>query len=641
MNNSTPHTYLILILLCALFQTNCTTDNIDPKIRNRYAKAIEHYTQPEDTLKRKALHFLLKNISGKFGTNPTICEKWVKHYKILYEESEKVDYNFKHNYLEDKGMNIYEQEKYVLDTSIVTSDDLIENIDLAFKAWNYPWARHLTFDEFCAYILPYRFEYEPFSKGWRSFFDKELSNFTDSLIQAKTTDPLQVCDALCTGLYPKTRAYLPPLPFVKIQDYYQYPIGDCSKWNVMIALAGRSIGLPIAKDFNLQFSRFPGSHPWLALTNDGHEQTISFNMNFDSTMATFTYDGVQMFREEFAWQPRIFVNHLYPLHRHKNIRNVTDKYLHHFPSVDVTIPIPDDYKKSKEEIYLCNFGIGAKIEPIYQPIIRKDSLYIENLLNNTEILYQLCTYDKKNKQLQTLGNPFSINKEGQVHHYIPGDHKDTILILRKYPETYDEEPYFKQIQGAQIQGSNDKNFRNPHTLATSDPDKKIQTYYEFTIPPHTPYRYYRFVPSGNGNLNLSELHFLVTNKKGTIQPVTTYFTENPGTDKLENLNDGKIGTNYITYTPQWIGIDLGKEKQQTLKHVGVLARNSLNNIQKGTKYELLYFDKGWHSLGEKTADNLFIIWRQVPQNAVFLLKNKEEGEQIRVFMNENGIQNFW
>lgn len=60
----------------------------------------------------------------------------------------------------------------VEDIKILSADYLIHNIDHAFRQWKDGyWATHLSFDEFCEYLLPYRVGYENVEK-WR----EELEN---------------------------------------------------------------------------------------------------------------------------------------------------------------------------------------------------------------------------------------------------------------------------------------------------------------------------------------------------------------------------------------------------------------------------------------------------------------------------------
>lgn len=45
---------------------------------------------------------------------------------------------------------------YDFDLNYISADYLIHDIETAFDQWrNGEWARHLTFDEFCEWLLPY------------------------------------------------------------------------------------------------------------------------------------------------------------------------------------------------------------------------------------------------------------------------------------------------------------------------------------------------------------------------------------------------------------------------------------------------------------------------------------------------------
>lgn len=56
--------------------------------------------------------------------------------------------------LQEKGYTI--RKEIVYDIKALHSDYLIRNIDLAFQAWQKPWAKDISFEGFCRYILPYR-----------------------------------------------------------------------------------------------------------------------------------------------------------------------------------------------------------------------------------------------------------------------------------------------------------------------------------------------------------------------------------------------------------------------------------------------------------------------------------------------------
>ncbi len=89
----------------------------------------------------------------------------------------------------------------------------------------------------------------------------------------------------------------------------------------------------------------------------------------------------------------------------------------------------------------------------------------------------------------------------------------------------------------------------------------------------------------------------------------------------------------------WVGYDLGKPRQ--IWTVRYLPRNNFNVIEPGNEYELFYYDKGWQSLGVKTTKKQYLEYENVPTNALFLLRNKTQGKEERIFTYENGKQVWW
>src|SRR5690606_32711318 len=76
------------------------------------------------------------------------------------------------------------------DIQMLKADELIKHIDAAFNAWNYPWAKGLTFDEFCEYILPYKLLNEK-PDFWNSRVQQEYHWVLDSM--KKNEDPYDAC----------------------------------------------------------------------------------------------------------------------------------------------------------------------------------------------------------------------------------------------------------------------------------------------------------------------------------------------------------------------------------------------------------------------------------------------------------------
>ncbi len=59
----------------------------------------------------------------------------------------------------------------------------------------------------------------------------------------------------------------------------------------------------------------------------------------------------------------------------------------------------------------------------------------------------------------------------------------------------------------------------------------------------------------------------------------------------------------------------------------------------GLTYELLYWgEHGWISLGVKKATLNELTYKNVPLNALFILRCLDEGREERIFSFENGRQ---
>ena len=119
-------------------------------------KVLHHYRKQKDSLKLRAAWFLIANMNGQCYAKAKLVDtsgNRVKFnvldypdYKTMVAAWDSVEHKI--------GTIDFTRDTLIYDINIITADYLIENIDLAFKAWNKPWAQQLTFDEFCEYILP-------------------------------------------------------------------------------------------------------------------------------------------------------------------------------------------------------------------------------------------------------------------------------------------------------------------------------------------------------------------------------------------------------------------------------------------------------------------------------------------------------
>ena len=83
-------------------------------------------------------------------------------------------------------------------------------------------------------------------------------------------------------------------------------------------------------------------------------------------------------------------------------------------------------------------------------------------------------------------------------------------------------------------------------------------------------------------------------------------------------------------------MDLGKEVK--VDRIVYTPRNRDNYVRPGDVYELFYCERDWQSAG--TIKRLPIHWcfGIIPENALLLLRNHTRGKDERIFVYENGEQ---
>lgn len=164
---------LIRFLLLTGVMLSCTNTKLEQALsmagenRVELEKVLEHYEKDTDSLKLKAAIFLIENMPRHRSYAGDTIENYYKELDCILNMDTTVGYKnekikeLAHNYLK---VSFQEEE----DVKIITADYLICNIDQAFDWWkNGQWLEHVTFEQFCEFILPYKcFEYQQLD-DWR------------------------------------------------------------------------------------------------------------------------------------------------------------------------------------------------------------------------------------------------------------------------------------------------------------------------------------------------------------------------------------------------------------------------------------------------------------------------------------------
>ena len=268
--------FIFLFFYCELFsqtipaEINKVLDDAGSN-KTELEKVISHYQKPEDSLKLKAAYFLISNMEGQCYAKAKLVDtsgNRVKfnvldypNYKTMVAAWDSVE-----NMI---GPIDYTRDTLIYDINIITADYLIENIDLAFKAWQKPWSKQLTFNQFCEYVLPYRDSNEPL-EPWRRRLFKRYSWVEDSL--KDLSNPTEACVLINNEI--RSWYKFDPLFYrhptdLGLTEMEEYKRGRCEDMTNLALYAMRSQGVPVMSDYTPAWPNTGNNHAWNAtLTSD-------------------------------------------------------------------------------------------------------------------------------------------------------------------------------------------------------------------------------------------------------------------------------------------------------------------------------------------------------------------------------------
>lgn len=646
--NTFIFSFLIILAACEdKYYSGNSSVNLNLSVGNKseLLKVLHHYHRnEEDSLKLKAALFLIANMNNHYSLDN---QKINLCYSTLQSE---VLNNEKENKADVSNARIPIPEKFIKkDLENIKADFLIKNIDDAFKAWQLPWSKKYDFNNFCEYILPYRIMHEPLRKNWRSKLFEEFKWVKDSLAEDSTN--VKKATMLINDHIARQFVFLEnnrfELPVADISTLFQYSFGICEHRYTMVVAALRAMGIAATIDETPLWHRYVGGHQWTVYF-DHQGQSHPFNggeiinpndpLYFpdEHIIPSGSGNGTKIYRLNYSNNPKALANNI-------SLENTIYPYFEDGKKEDVThlykMPITNinySYNRSvldttNKIIYLCAFDYGREFKPIDWYIVPNDKGTVSySHVGGGASTYVLAQY--KNKKLIPVSNPFQFAEDTLMESFVPSQNRvEQIKLIRKFPATMKARDFAHNMEGAKFQGADNKQFINPTTLYTivHEPDQ----YYFREVLLNSPkkFRYIRYL-SDTASINVAEIQFYTKED-------TQYKLLNGNTLKFINgkeidssfvyFSDNNIRTNFNAPAGSWIGFDLGKPF--SIDKVKFLFRNNFNIVEQGDRYELFYFDYGWKSLGKQQAKDNYLIYKNVPDSALFTIKNYTRGREERIF----------
>lgn len=400
--------------------------------RSELEKVLNYYKTSGDAEKLAAAEFLISNMPGHGYVETGLYTQDANEISFdalnyeTYEQAREALRQLK----EENGELNFKRKSFTPDIDTITSEYLIENIDLAFETWRQiPWAKSLSFDAFCEYILPYRCSNEPVG-NWR-----QTCLEAHAALPEKMTDPADLKEAgdlISKEAYKwvqfDTIYYLHPTD-QGFEEMLQTRKGRCEDIANMATYIMRANIIPVASDYTPAWANRDNNHAWnVLLDSEGKGNAPLGNI------------AAKIYRKMFSTQPNSIVltrkkhEDIPPWLRSKSVIDVTDQY---FETSDIAIRLEQKKPKNISFAYLCVFN-GGQWEPVCSGKIKSGRAFFEKL--GRGIVYLPVYY--YDKDIHPAAAPFILDKGGNV---MPlggsSDENEHVEITTLKPATDDDDTH--------------------------------------------------------------------------------------------------------------------------------------------------------------------------------------------------------
>jgi hypothetical protein len=392
--------------------------------RGELEAVLNHYGAGADSLKYQAAVYLIANMTGHSYVTYMLCDTGgieIPFNALDYPTYDSLTAAF--NALEAANGSLdFKRKDVAEDIKTIKADFLIEQIDRAFEAWREkPWARRLTFDQFCRYVLPYRGSNEPL-ESWRPFFWERYAALQTKM--KDTTDPIEaaglVNDDIISWFTFDSRYYYHPTD-QGLAEMRVARRGRCEDMTNLAIFGMRSVGLAVTSDYTPAWANAGNNHAWNAiLSPDG--KVIPF-MGAESKPGEYRLDKktAKAYRKTYEQHPENLVflekkqqkvpgwlagkSYIDVTADYTTVRDVT---------AQLTISVPD----SVDIAYLCIFNSGEWQAVHWARIVGTaatfaamgtDILYIPALYINEKIVPAAAPFILDNAGIQLSIDPDTVN----------------------------------------------------------------------------------------------------------------------------------------------------------------------------------------------------------------------------------------
>lgn len=604
--------------------------------RNRaeLERVLEHYR--DDPEKLAAARFLICNMPGheSYRDVGEIDRYYDIALGVLKSGLSPVEQRDSLLHLSDRQFAGLDY-RTVPDVRIVKADYLIHSIDHAFAQWkSNPWSRHVSFDDFCQWILPYKAVELQSLDCWRDTLYDAFSGYVGRMLrdddQWGTT--FYTVDALRNGILDKVHPVgmynRSGYPLLRADLLARQTYGRCEDYVNLAVLVYRSFGIPVVIDYTPCWGRYRAGHSWYTLLSDrGEELHAEWDVGSVPGTAFFPDKRIpKVFRKTFSInrdRARYRVRSSYGYGFELCASDVTAEY---FSTTDVDIDIPPSFDLAEEYAYIATFnGHGTDWTVVDFAEVRRGKARFRDMGRN--VLYLALGYD--GETLLPVSGPFVVRPDGQVEFLSNNPARlRSVELRRKYYQSNNVVRMRQRLLGGRLEASDSPDFTGAVTVLTIE-DTSIPDRIVITSDRH---RYWRWLAADGTYGSIAELAFFGAD--GTRLAGRPIGCPSSSAESVENAFDGDWLTNFETEEPDgaWVGMDFGSAVQ--VASVRIVPRSDDNDIHPGDEYELRYWHNagGWVSRGTQTATGNTLVYDSIPEGALMWLSDKTRGWDERPFL---------
>lgn len=398
------------------------------KNRPELEKVLRHYAQKKNADQWKAACFLIENMDIHFSEEfywETHNGKKVEFNELAYPDFRTAVAQF--NQLSAKE-HLHLKSRIIPDIQSITANLLIENIDYAFRFLGTPRAKHLTYADFCEYVLPYRSTCEPLER-WRPNYYKRFQPIAGVINIDKVkgaanrlgTDVMNWFFVTYGLEEQQSDGMVSPSHLLFRKQ------GSCENLSNLTVLVMRSQGIATTFDFVPHWATSTGRHYWNCVIDEryaylpfvGNEVGGFKPRREPGKVLRITYSrqkgtpAVELPRNQI---PEGFM-------RTPNFIDVTDQY---WKCTDFTVDLPS--ASIKDKFIYASVLNGRRWRPIFYAKQDKGRAHFRKMTCGA--IYLPMSY--RNNNLVPAASPVLVGKDGKVEtKKIRTDHKINLAIPEK------------------------------------------------------------------------------------------------------------------------------------------------------------------------------------------------------------------